>query len=284
MSYDTAPYGAVYSRSDMERQKLHELRRVIKGLERVIVAFSGGVDSSLVSAVAFRELGDQATAAIAISPSLAPGDLKRAREVASSIGILLAEHQTDEVGLLKYQENTPLRCFFCKETVYGKFAGIAKAQNATIVDGFNLDDRGDARPGMRAAQKYGVRHPLYEAGMTKEDIRTTAKRLGLPNWDLQAQSCTSSRVLTGLRISSELLGRIQQAEAHISELLPESIHSTIRVRHLGDSVARIEVGGNILLAATDRLPEMTAALLALGYSKVTLAPYERGSANRKADL
>lgn len=268
----------------MERRKLHELRTIVKGLERVVVAFSGGVDSSLVASVAFRELGGHAMAAIAISPSLAPADLTRAREVAVFIGISLTEHETSEVSLPTYQANTPQRCYFCKESVYGEFAGIARERNATIVDGFNLDDRGDDRPGMRAAQEYGVRHPLFETRMTKKDIRITARRLGLPNWDVPAQACTSSRVLTGLRISPELLIRIQHAEARVSALLPASPRPTIRVRHLGDAVARIEVGEEILPMATDRLVEMTAALLALGYSSVTLAPYKRGSANKEMGL
>lgn len=268
----------------MERQKLHELKTIVRGLERVVVAFSGGVDSSLVASVAFRKLGGQATAAIAISPSLAPADLARAREVAGFIGISLTERQTTEVSLPTYQANTPQRCYFCKESVYGEFAGIARERNATIVDGFNLDDRGDERPGMRAAQEYGVRHPLFEARMTKSDIRTLARRLKLPNWDTPAQSCTSSRVLTGVRISPKLLARIQQAEARVSALLPMSPSPIIRVRHLGEAVARVEVGEDIFSATTDRLAEMTAALLALGYSSVTLAPYKRGSANKEMDL
>lgn len=253
-------------------------------MERVVVAYSGGVDSSLVAVVAFGELGEHATAAIAVSPSLAPGDLARARDVASSIGITLIERRTREVDLPVYQANTLQRCYFCKESVYGDFFGIARERNATIVDGFNLDDRGDDRPGMRAAQEYGVRHPLFESGMTKSDIRALAKRLKLPNWDAPAQSCTSSRILTGLRISSELLGRIQEAETQVSRLLPRTPVPIIRVRHLGDSIARIDVGEGVLSAAADRLPEMAAALFALGYSEVTLAPYKRGSANKGVHL
>lgn len=268
----------------MERRQLHDLRMNMRGMERVVVAYSGGVDSSLVAAVAFGELGEHATAAIAVSPSLAPIDLSRARDVASSIGITLIERRTGEVDLPAYQENTPQRCYFCKKSVYGEFAGIAGERNATIVDGFNLDDRGDDRPGMRAAQEYGVRHPLFEAGMTKGDVRKTARRLGLPNWDTPAQSCTSSRILIGLRISPELLSRIQQAEARVSELLPTSLHPTIRVRHLGDAVARIEVGEDTFFAAADRLAEMMVVLATLGYSSVTLAPYKRGSANREMGI
>lgn len=260
-------------------EKLNQLRNDLRAKERAVVAFSGGVDSSLVAAVAFEELQTNAVAALAVSESLSPKARRRAIDVANFIGIELIEQPTAEVGDERYVENTPSRCYFCKKETYEKFTSIAIERNAVIVDGRNLDDIGDFRPGAKAADEYGVRHPLYDADFRKEDIRYAARKLQLPNWNAPVESCTSSRILTNIRISPELLVKVQSAEANVAKLLSDE--STIRVRHLGDSTAMIEVGEEILEAAQQKTAEISAALAGLGYSDVKIGPYQRGSMNRR---
>lgn len=265
----------------MKIEKIVSLRNDLRAMECVVVAFSGGVDSSLVTAVAFHDLGKNAVAVLAVSESLSLKAREQAVDVAKVIGIELIEQPTTEVGDERYAENTPTRCYFCKEETYEKLTPIAIERKAVIVDGRNLDDIGDFRPGAKAADEHGVKHPLLDAGFTKNDIRQTAKKLGLPNWDAPAESCTSSRILTSIRISPELLSRVQLAEANIARLLPSG--STIRVRHLGDSIAMVEVGEEILETAQQKTAEISAALAALGYSDVKIGPYQRGSMNRRGE-
>lgn len=264
---------------DRSSLKLQVLRGKITAFERVVVAFSGGVDSSLVASVAAWELGDNTVAVIAVSPSLSPRAHERARTVARYIGIQLIEQPTMEVDNEQYLKNTLARCYFCKHETYERLTPIAQIRSAVIVDGRNIDDIGDFRPGARAADEHGVKHPLFDANFMKDDIRRVAKKLGLPNWNDPAESCTSSRVLTGISISPTLLLSIQNVEAEVAELLPEG--STIRVRHLGENNARVEVGESNLTDAENRSADILAALASFGYSDVTVGLYQRGSMNKR---
>jgi uncharacterized protein len=232
----------------------------------VLVACSGGVDSVLLAAVAAKVLGDKAVAATAVSPSLAAGELEDARAAAAAAGIRHLEVPTDELHNPAYAANTPDRCFYCKDTAYGTFSALAHREGiAVVVDGTNADDSGDFRPGRRAAREHGVRSPLAEAGMTKQEIRDWARELGLEVWDKPAAACLSSRVPYGSPVTLEKLTRIDRAEAALKSLG----FRQCRVRDHG-GVARIEVESAMLERLLEMRGEVSAALRAAGFDYVAL--------------
>jgi uncharacterized protein len=232
----------------------------------VLVACSGGVDSVLLAAVAAKVLGDKAVAATAVSPSLAAGELEDARAAAAAAGIRHLEVPTAELDNPAYAANTPDRCFYCKDTAYGTFSALAHREGiAVVVDGTNADDAGDFRPGRRAAREHGVRSPLAEAGMTKQEIRDWARELGLEVWDKPAAACLSSRVPYGSPVTLEKLTRIDRAEAALKALG----FRQCRVRDHG-SVARIEVEAAMLERLLEMRGEVSAALRAAGFDYVAL--------------
>lgn len=279
---------AVYSRYSMvtarqthsslsQKEKL--LQKVFAGMESVVVALSAGVDSSLTLAVAHHVLKKQAIGAVAISPSLHPDAIKLARQVARLIGAELLEIHTNEVDDPNYQKNTPLRCYFCKHIVYAELKKIAIERGAVLVDGFNTDDTSETRPGMRAAKEQAVRHPLFEAGLTKEEVRTLAKAYGLPNWNKAADACLSSRFLTGIPVNSLLLKRIGDVESIVRRILNLGLEHTLRVRHLDDGKARVEIERKFF-PLSDRIQHRVKNMIRpLGYNDVSFAPYQRGSAS-----
>ena len=242
-----------------------------------IVAFSGGVDSTFVAAVAHDVLGDRALAITGVSPSVPPSEVEEAKRLARQIGIAHELIDTREMDNPDYVRNAPDRCFHCKDDLYSGLTAIARQRGfAQVIDGCNQDDTGDFRPGRRAASAHGVRTPLVEAGLTKEDIRALSRQRGLPTWDKPAMACLSSRIPYGTPITVEALSRIDQAEGYLRSLGLRQL----RVRHHGD-VARIETdeaGMRLLLA--HRLA-VTERLKALGYLYVTLdmAGYRSGSLN-----
>lgn len=243
----------------------------------VLVACSGGVDSVLLAAVAARVLGDKAVAATAVSPSLASGELEDARAAAKAAGIRHIEVPTDELDNPAYAANAPDRCFHCKDTAYGTFTKLAARENiAVVVDGTNADDSGDYRPGRKAAKEHGVRSPLAEAGMTKQEIREWAKELGLSVWDKPAAACLSSRVPYGSPVTLEKLTRIDQAEAALKALG----FRQCRVRDHG-AVARIEVEGSQFPQLVERREAIVSALKQAGFSYVSidLEGFRSGSMN-----
>jgi uncharacterized protein len=258
-------------------ERLAHLRRILHGLHQVAVAYSGGVDSSLLLKLAYDILGDRAAALTAVSASLPPRELEAARATARHIGARLTLIPTGEVEDPDYRANTAARCFHCKDIVYAALQAYARDHGlGVLVDGFNADDEHDHRPGRWAAARHGVRSPLAEAGLDKADIRSLARRLGLPNWDKPAMACLSSRVPHGTAIRRRTLERIQAAERVLFELGCRQA----RVRHYG-SRARIEVEPVDFERVLTHSQEVVSAFGRLGYSAVGLdaAGYQPGGAN-----
>lgn len=250
---------------------------LIKGLDRVMVAFSGGIDSTLVLALAQQELGKKAVAATAVSPSLAQHDLENAQRLAREIGVEHILLQSTETEDPRYQRNDPQRCYFCKTNVYDTLISYAGQEGFTwILDGTNADDLGDHRPGLRAAREHGVRSPLQECGITKAEIRSWAQELGLRNWNQPANACLSSRIPYGSEVTPEKLAQVEAAEAALRNLG----FSQFRVRH-HDQVARIEVPKEELSQAVESSSAITEAVQQAGFLYVTLdlAGFRSGSMN-----
>lgn len=254
---------------------LERLRGIVGPTESAAVAFSGGVDSSLLLKVAFDCLGERAVGVTAISESLPGGEREAAESIAREIGVRHVVIRTHEVFNSQYLANTPARCFHCKEEVYRRITDWA-AQNgyAQVMDGFNLDDLADHRPGRDAGIQLGVRSPLIEAGLDKQAIREIAASLGLPVAGKPAMACLSSRIPHGTPITIEALSRIDRAESHLRRLGL----TQVRVRHF-DTVARIEVAPaemSLLLAERESI---IARFTDLGYQVVTLdlLGYRQGS-------
>jgi uncharacterized protein len=250
----------------VSQDKRTRVEEIIRGCGSVLVACSGGVDSVLLAAVAARVLGDQAVAATAVSASLASGELADARAAAAAAGIRHLEVATREIDNPAYAVNATDRCYHCKDTAYGMFKELAAREDlAVIIDGTNSDDAGDFRPGRRAASEHGVRSPLAEAGLTKNDIREWARELGLAVWDKPAAACLSSRVPYGSPVTREKLARIDRAESALKSLG----FRQCRVRDHG-AVARIEIAAELLpIMVTSRLA-VVAALKSAGFAYVSL--------------
>lgn len=248
------------------KERLERLRGLLAEFERVAVAYSGGVDSTLVLKVAHDVLGDNVLAVTAVSASMPHYERSAAEDVAREIGVRVAWVQTHEVGDERYIANPPNRCYFCKTDVYDELLKAAAREGfALLLDGTNADDVGDVRPGRKAAREHGVRSPLQEVGFTKEEIRLAARELGLPNWNLPSAPCLSSRVPYGTRITPEVLGQIGRGEC----VLRERGFREVRVRHHGN-VARLEVPISDFERVLAMREEIVAALKDAGYTFVAL--------------
>ena len=259
--------------------KITRLRDLLAGLDRVVVCFSGGVDSGYLLAEAVGTLGDRATALTAVSPSLAPEEGADAKQLAEQLGarhVLVDTHELDDA---RYAANPVNRCYCCKTEVYARAVSEAGRLSTThVLDGFNVDDRGDHRPGRLAAREQGVRSPLDELGFTKTDIREAARRLGLPVWNKPALACLSSRFPYGVAITPERLTRVATCERALRGL---GFH-VCRVR-FHDTMARIEVERDEIprLKTSEVRDTVLRQFRDAGFDTVTVDPrgYRTGSLN-----
>jgi pyridinium-3,5-biscarboxylic acid mononucleotide sulfurtransferase len=264
----------------MLEEKLTQLRGLFAEMDRALIAYSGGVDSTLVAKVAYDVLGDRALAITAQSPSLLPEDLEEAHLQAAEIGIAHEVVQTHEMDNPNYTSNPINRCYFCKSELHDTLKPIAlKRGYPYVVDGVNADDLKDYRPGIQAARERGARSPLAELGITKSEVRTLSQHLGLPWWDKPAQPCLSSRFPYGEEITVQKLQRVGRAERYLRQLGLQNL----RVRSEGDT-ARIEVLPEQIkeFVLTADLPALVTIFQSYGFLYVTLdlEGYRSGKLNQ----
>ena len=257
--------------------KLADLRTLIRALDSALVAYSGGVDSALVMAVAHQELGEKALACIGVSPSYPTREMRDATKLAEALNVPFRLVNTEEYLDENYAANPTNRCYFCKSELHNRLKEVAANEGwSTVLDGTNASDLGDHRPGIDAARERDVRSPLVEAGIRKAEIRQIANHLGLPVWDKPAMACLSSRVPHGTAITPELLRQIEAAEDALVALgFPQ-----FRVRH-HDNLARIEVPVEDFPHALAHHAEIVEQIMQSGYRYVTLdlAGFRSGSTN-----
>lgn len=259
--------------------KYVNLKKVLQDLGSVVVAFSGGVDSTVVLKVAVDILGESAKAVIAASPTLPASELEDAHRLCRAIGVSLQVVETDQLAIEAFVQNDATRCFHCKTDLYQLLSRIRESVGFhAIVDGTNIDDIGEDRPGIQAGKQLGVRSPLLEAKCHKSDIRQLAQALGLDNWNKPAAACLSSRITRGIPITKTALSRVEQAEAF---LLAEGFVQ-VRVRFNGE-MARIEVGPSEISMLTEetRRTRVLTAFKNIGFHIVTvdLEGYRAGGGN-----
>jgi pyridinium-3,5-biscarboxylic acid mononucleotide sulfurtransferase len=262
----------------LDSGKLDRARGIVRDLGSVLVAYSGGVDSTLLLKLALDELGGRAVAVLANSPAYPESEQEQARQVAQSLGARLVEVTTHELELEAYTRNHPDRCFHCKEELFDTLEPVRhELELEHLAYGATADDAGDHRPGHGSAVRRGVRFPLLEAGMGKSEIRAAARGLGLPNWNKASFACLSSRIPHGTEVTVVALRRIEAAEAAVKALGFEQV----RVRDHGD-VARIEVDPEDIDRLAAARESIVEALRGAGYTFVALdlEGYATGSLNR----
>ena len=265
-------------------EKHDRLRKILREMESVLAAYSGGVDSTFLLKVARDVLGDRAVAVIASSEIYPPGEIEAAENLARNIGARLISIHTDERQNHDFTRNAPDRCYHCKTELFGKLKRIAAEEGlGCVVHGANADDLEDYRPGQKAAEELGIRAPLQEAGFTKSEIRELSRQLGLSNWDKPSLACLASRIPYGTPIAAETLRQIGEAE----KLLRELGFRQVRVRHHG-SIARIEIEPEELsrLLETNLRKKIVERLKELGYLYVTvdIEGYRTGSMNAMLNI
>lgn len=260
-------------------QKWNRLTVLLREMQSAVLAYSGGVDSSLLLKAASTVMGPRLIAVTADSETYPRGELSQARDYAAFLGVTLRVLRTSELETEEFVRNSDKRCYYCKKELFAKLRKLADKEGvAFVLDGSNTDDLGDYRPGRKAAEEFSVRSPLVEAGLSKAEIRQLARDLNLPQWDKPSLACLSSRIPYGTRITPAILDVIQSAE----DRLRVFGFRQVRVRHHGDT-ARIELDPNEFgrLLAGDVYGKITAALKELGYTYICLdlEGYRTGSMN-----
>jgi uncharacterized protein len=261
----------------MLNDKLNKLKDILKSLDSVVIAFSGGVDSTLLSKVAYEVLGDKSLAVTAKSETYTKSELEDAIELAKKIGIKHEVIETSELDIPEFSHNPADRCYHCKKELLIKLKEVAESRGLrNVVDGANVDDVGDYRPGMRAVAELNVRSPLKEAQLTKDEIRELSKRYGLPTWDKPSAACLASRFPYGTEITREKLNVVNDAEAFIKSFGIIQL----RVRY-HDQIARIEVSEKDMENLLKNRDQIVNKLKEFGFNYVTmdLQGYRTGSMN-----
>lgn len=260
--------------------KLEKLKKLLASLKGAVVAYSGGVDSTLLLRVAREVLGERVVAVVASSETYPESEVRQALTLARRMGVRVRSIKTEELANPAFSSNPPDRCYYCKQELFSALKRVAAEEGLPyVLDGANWDDRRDFRPGARAARELGVRSPLQEVKLSKEEIRLLSRRLGLETWDKPSLACLASRFPYFVSIKAENLKRVEQAEL----LLRKAGFKQVRVRHHGDEIARIEVlPEEIPLFLEPRTRKrLVRGLKSLGYSYITLdlEGYRTGSLN-----
>jgi uncharacterized protein len=274
--------GTQINTEQLDAGRLERLRAVLGGLERVVVAFSGGADSAFLARVASDTLGPARVLCVtAVSPSLAPEELDDCRALADEWGLRWHQVHTGEIADPAYRANDAERCYHCKTSLLDALTPLAAAEESTVVLGVNVDDLGDHRPGQRAATERGALFPLVESGYAKADVRRASRALGLRTWDKPAAACLASRVPYGTPVTLGTLTTVATAESGLRALG----FRQLRVRHYGD-LARLELDVDELARAVAMREQVVAAVRRAGYTYVTLdlEGFRSGNLNAALDV